>query len=170
MTWYLIDRFGYTYHMGTKYKGTVCEVRALDAYIKLMRASDSITMRVMRDSSLGNITPSQFAVLEAIFYGGPMCASTLAEKQLKSRGNLTLVIDNLEKNGFVTRIRSLEDRRMVRIHLTDSGRETIASLMPDHVAAITAAMNALTADEQATLEDLCRRLGKAAEPAPPRSH
>ena len=135
-------------------------MRALDAYIKLMRAADTVTMRVMRDSSLGSITPSQFAVLEALFYGGPLCASELAEKQLKSRGNLTMVIDNLEKNGLVSRVRSAEDRRMVRIHLTTDGEQTISELMPGHVAAITTEMNSLSPNDQAMLGSLCKRLGK----------
>lgn len=146
--------------MGTKYRGTQSEVEALDAYIKLMRASESVAARVMKAYSLGSTTASQFAVLEALYFGGPMCASALAYKQLKSRGNLTLVIDNLEKRGLVERVRSQDDRRMVQIHLTVAGEDVIKSLMPGHVAAIEAEMRRLTSEELAALGCLCKRLGK----------
>ncbi len=58
--------------MGTKYKGTDLEILALDTYIKLMRATNSITSRVHRFIVKEKLTPSQFGVLEALFHLGAM--------------------------------------------------------------------------------------------------
>jgi MarR family 2-MHQ and catechol resistance regulon transcriptional repressor len=76
---------------------------------------------------------------------------------------MTLVLDNLEKAGLVRRERSLEDRRMVRIFLTEAGQALIEEVLPAHVNAIFTELCVLTADEQQTLGKLCRKLGLPAQ-------
>ena len=146
--------------MGTRYGGTEDEARALDAYIKLMRAADSVTTRIHRHLSTVNLTISQFGVLEAIFHLGSLSQRDLAEKLLKSGGNMTMVIDNLEKRQLVKRERSVEDRRFVSVCLTEEGRQLISDIFPHHVEAVVEEMKILTASEQEELGHLCLRLGK----------
>jgi len=145
--------------MGTHFKGTDEQVAALDTYIKLVRATESFTARahVVLPAQL---TITQFGVLEALFHLGPKCAGELASKVLKSAGNLTLVLDNLEKAGLVRRERDPEDRRFVTIDLTDKGRRYIAEVFPTVAAAITRELGVLSRDEQAALGALCRKLGR----------
>ncbi len=147
--------------MPTHYKGTPEEVQALDTYIKLSRATNSFEDRVLSHGALGKLTVSQFGVLEALHHLGPMCQGQLSQKLLKSTGNITMVVDNLEKSGFVRRVRSAEDRRMIQIELTPAGTELIERVFPLHAAAIIAEMSVLTPAEQAALSELCRKLGKA---------
>jgi MarR family 2-MHQ and catechol resistance regulon transcriptional repressor len=67
--------------MGTHHQGPRTEILALDAYIKLMRAADSITARahlVLPDG----VTLTQFAALEALYHLGPLFQSELAAKLL----------------------------------------------------------------------------------------
>lgn len=146
--------------MGTRYGGTEDEAKALDAYIKLMRAADSVTTRIHRHLSAVNLTISQFGVLEAIFHLGSLSQRDLAEKLLKSGGNMTMVIDNLEKRQLVKRERSVEDRRFVSVCLTEEGRQLISDIFPHHVKAVVEEMKILTASEQEELGHLCLRLGK----------
>lgn len=146
--------------MGTHYQGTPAEEEALDVYIKLMRAAESVTSRInahLRDHSL---TVSQFGVLEALYHLGPMCQSDLARKILKSSGNLTTVIDNLERDALVERQRSAADRRMVSVRLTAKGHALIADIFPPHVAGVVDVFATLTPAEQAALGDLLRKVGK----------
>jgi MarR family 2-MHQ and catechol resistance regulon transcriptional repressor len=89
-----------------------------------------------------------------------MCQTELGSKLLRSGGNITLVIDNLEKQGLVIRQRDTQDRRMVIVSLTAAGQELIQKVFPEHLKVIVAEMNTLTAAEQQTLGDLCRKLGK----------
>ena len=146
--------------MPTRYRGTPVEVRALDAYIKLSRAADSLTTRIHRHLDASKLTISQFGVLEAVFHLGPLTQRDLAQKLLKSGGNMTLVIDNLEKRGLVRRDRQQEDRRCILVHLTKTGQALIEKIFPDHVAAILAEMSILSESEQEELSRLCRRLGR----------
>ena len=99
--------------MPTHYEGTPQEVLALNAFIKLTRATDSLLARLARREAFGDLTPRQFGVLESLYHLGPMRQGEISAKLLTSGGNITLVVENLEKGGLVRRERSLEDRRVV---------------------------------------------------------
>jgi MarR family 2-MHQ and catechol resistance regulon transcriptional repressor len=124
-----------------------------------MRAAESVTSRVHRVLTAPKLTISQFGVLEALYHKGPLCQKDIAAKILKSTGNITLVIDNLEKNGLVRRERDNEDRRFLTIHLTDSGSELIARVFADVEAAIVTEIAFLSESEQELLGNLCKKLG-----------
>jgi len=148
--------------MPTKYRGAKDEVRALDTFIKLARAMNSMHANLARHvAEDGDITMSQFGVLEALLHLGPLSQGDICHKLLLSGSNITTVIDNLEKRGFVTRTRRPGDRRVVEVDLTDSGRKLIGRLFPAHARRITNLLSALTAKEQDQLGALCRTLGKS---------
>jgi MarR family 2-MHQ and catechol resistance regulon transcriptional repressor len=145
--------------MGTHYQGSAEEILALDGYIKLSRAFETITTRINAHLQDHDLTISQFGVLEGLFHLGPMQPGQLAAKILKSSGNLTLVIDNLVKRGLVTRQRRSDDRRCIDVQLTPAGESLIAAIFPGHVVGVVQTMGALTTDEQEHLAALCRKLG-----------
>jgi MarR family transcriptional regulator, 2-MHQ and catechol-resistance regulon repressor len=146
--------------MGTRHRGTKDEVRVLDAYIKLVRAAESVSTRLHQHVGDAGLTPSQFGALEALLHVGPMCQRDLGEKLLKSTGNITMVVDNLEKRGLVRRVRDVEDRRYVTVHLTEEGERLIRGIFPAHVRTILEQMSVLTPEEQEELGRLCRKLGR----------
>jgi MarR family 2-MHQ and catechol resistance regulon transcriptional repressor len=143
----------------THYKGTKDEVRALNAYVKLMRASESVSARIHGHLADAGLTVSQFGVMEALFHLGPLSQGELAKKILKSSGNITMVIDNLEKRDLVRRERKADDRRFYAVQLTVEGRRLIGNVFPRHAAKIVAEMDALTRTEQEELSRLCRKVG-----------
>jgi MarR family transcriptional regulator, 2-MHQ and catechol-resistance regulon repressor len=147
--------------MPTHYKGSREAVRALNAFINLQRASDSLIARLGAGLERHGLTPGQFGALEALYHLGPLCQHALAEKLLRSGGNLTVVVDNLEKHGWVRRVRQEEDRRMVKIYLTPSGERLIARVFPAHLKDLMEEMASLTATEQSSLRNICRKLGRA---------
>jgi MarR family 2-MHQ and catechol resistance regulon transcriptional repressor len=146
--------------MPTHYPGTVEETQALNTFIKFTRAYDSFMSRLAQHGNLEGLTISQFGVLETLHHLGPMCQGEISGKLLKSCGNITMVLDNLEKHGLVRRDRQAEDRRMVTVSLTPVGEELISRIFPQQVAAIVAEMGALTPEEQETFGRLCKKLGK----------
>jgi MarR family 2-MHQ and catechol resistance regulon transcriptional repressor len=94
-----------------------------------------------------------------LHHKGPLCQRDIAAKILKSTGNITLVIDNLEKQGLVKRERTSQDRRYLTVILTAQGEALIGDLFARVEAAIFAEMGVLTDDEQKTLGQLCKKLG-----------
>ena len=146
--------------MATKYKGSVKERNALNAFISLNRAVETVRMRINKNFQHNGLTESQFGVLEALLHLGPLCQKDIAEKLLVSSGNITMVIDNLEKRNLVKRNRSENDRRYIHIELTKSGKNLIQSIFPGHVDSIVKEFSILTAEEQKTLRNLTKKLGK----------
>lgn len=145
--------------MGTHYKGKKADQITLNAFIKLMRATESLNSRLNAHLSEANLTVSQFGVLEAVYHLGPLNQKTLGEKLLKSGGNITLVIDNLEKCDFVERHRDPDDRRAMLINLTEKGERFISSYFPRHLAHIREEFDVLTQQEKEELARICKKLG-----------
>ena len=149
--------------MRAPYQGTTEEARALKTYVKLMRAAESVTARTHRHLSETGLTISQFAVLEALYHSGPLSQREIGQKILRSSGNITMVIDNLEKSGLVKRKRREADRRFFIVHLTVKGYNLINKIFPPHAAVIAKDLGVLTAVEQDALGRLCKKLGLAKE-------
>ncbi|HEY4002355.1 MAG TPA: MarR family transcriptional regulator [Candidatus Xenobia bacterium] len=152
--------------MGSRYAGTAQEVQALNAFINLIRASESLTSRLATPLAQSGLTTSQFGVLESLYHLGPMCQGDIAQKILKSTGNITMVVDNLEKRSLVERRREGDDRRFVTVRLTRQGEALIGSILPQHIERVMQAMSALTPAEQEQLRALSRKLGRAVAAAP----
>jgi len=146
----------------SRYRGDRVERLALSTYLKLTRASESLWNRLAPGLQRHDLTPSQFGVLEALYHLGSMHQRDLCERILKSSGNMTLVIDNLEKRGLARRERSVEDRRFIQVHLTEEGTRLIRRVFPAHADAITRQLAVLTQEEQRALGNLCRKLGTVA--------
>ena len=104
--------------MPTHYKGSPDEIATLNAFIKLTRASNTLHQQLSRSLAEYNLTESQFGVLEALYYMGPLNQRSIGEKILKSGGNITMVIVNLEKQGWVDKSKDLKDKRSYTVRLT----------------------------------------------------
>jgi MarR family 2-MHQ and catechol resistance regulon transcriptional repressor len=146
--------------MGTRYKGTPREVLALDGFIKLMRATDSVSAHLSRHTEAAGLTTGQFGVLEALLHVGPMGQRDLGAKLLRSGSNVTMVLDNLERRGLVRRTRRKDDRRAIEVALTAEGRRLITELFPKHARRITRLFGALSSRDQQRLGALCKTLGR----------
>jgi len=145
--------------MGNGFKGDSATERALSTYVKLTRAANSTWAYARVGLEESGLSPTQFAVLEALYHVGPLCLGDLARRILKSSGNLTLVVDNLEKNGFVKRRQQGEDKRFVLATITPAGRKLIQKIFPGHARRISQVIGRLTPEEQEQLGVLCRKLG-----------
>lgn len=145
--------------MGTHYKGDKEVQRTLNAFIKMTRASESVNGRLARHLSDANLTISQFGTLEALLHIGPLNQRELGQKLLKSGGNITLVIDNLQKGGLVEKKTDPSDRRAVIISLTEKGRDFIEDFFPQHLEKIQEEFSVLTAQEKEQLAAICKKLG-----------
>ncbi len=145
--------------MPTKHNGTYIETTALNAYIKLIRSSESILHYLSRILDAEGLTLTQFAVLEAIHHLGPMSQVDIGKKILKSGGNITHVIDKLEKKGKIKRKKNEEDRRYYIVALTKEGDQLIRRYFPEHLKSIVSVMSVLNEFELNILGSLCKKLG-----------
>jgi MarR family 2-MHQ and catechol resistance regulon transcriptional repressor len=145
--------------MPTHYDGTQEEKRALDAYIKLQRAAETVVTRTTTHLTTYDLTTSQFGVLEALYHLGTLSQRDLAQKLLKSTGNISTVLKNLEKRGLIARERNPDDTRYMEVCISEAGKTLLAGFFTQHVRGIVEEMRILSPEEQTELARLCRKLG-----------
>lgn len=136
---------------------------AQDTFSKLLRCTSSVSSDVHRHIQ-DQLTISQFGILESLALLGPISQKELAARILKSPGNITTIINNLEKAGLVLRVMSSQDKRYYAIHLTDKGRRQIDRLLPVHAEILRNRMGVLTEEEQRTLGRLLEKLTENGAP------
>ncbi len=145
--------------MATNYKGTKQEINSLNNYIKLIRASESLSSRVNLMLSKKGLTISQFSVMDVLYNLGALSQKDLGKKILRSGGNITMVIDNLEKLGYVERKRSKDDRRFFIIYITKKGKRFFSNIFPIFLEAVVEEFKVLTDIEQIEFQRMCKLIG-----------
>ncbi|MCH7613524.1 MAG: MarR family transcriptional regulator [Candidatus Marinimicrobia bacterium] len=133
--------------------------RVLNAWVKLNRATESVGQSDRVIMNEHGLTISQFGAMETLYHKGPMCQKELGDKLLRSGGNMTTVVDNLERGGYINRLRDENDRRFFKIQLTQKGIKKIEEVFPKILANLTNRFSVLTKQEQLSLSGLCKRLG-----------
>src|SRR3954451_25015859 len=71
------------------------------------------------------ITPPQFVALQWLFEDGDMTIGELSNKMYLACSTTTDLVDRMEKNLLVERVKDPSDRRVVRIHLLEEGKRII---------------------------------------------
>jgi DNA-binding MarR family transcriptional regulator len=69
------------------------------------------------------ITPAGLGVLRVLLAGDGLKSSDVAARGWSSPGTLTSVVNTLVREGYVERRRDRGDRRVVRLYVTDKGRQ-----------------------------------------------
>ena len=82
-----------------------------------------------------NLTPTQFSVLETLYSKGELRIQDLIDSMLATSGNMTVVIKNMERDGWISRSCDPNDRPFL-IQLTDRGQKKIETVLPEHIANI----------------------------------
>lgn len=90
---------------------------------------------------------SQVSALETVEYYGSLKVSQLAEYLSLSSSAVTLLCDKLIQNGYLQRERSLDDRRVVCLIITESGKEMLQQLMDKEKEVVSRWLSGLSLDE-----------------------
>ena len=133
--------------------------RSLTMWVKLVRASSTFGKLTLKHISTFGLTEPQFGVLEVLGHLGPLTFTDLSRKRLVSSGNMTCVVDNLEKEGLVERVRNSRDRREILVSLTAKGKKLFDEIFIQHAEYVTKIAAVLTPDEQEALSLLLKKLG-----------
>ena len=103
------------------------------------------------------LTPTQFSVLETLYSKGNLRIQDLIDKMLATSGNMTVVIKNMIRDGWIFRTCDPSDRRSFLVGLTPEGRSKIEVVLPNHIQNIQHVFSILTEQDK---EDLIRILKK----------
>jgi len=111
--------------------------------------------RVLANHELSFI---QWIALTKMKEGLAETASDLCRSMSHDNGAITRMLDQLESRGFVERERSQQDRRVVKLKITDSGRIKLAELTPPLIMNLNKALEPLSATEFEELNRLLMKL------------
>ena len=110
-------------------KGAVSPTMPGHLIRRLHQLSTQLFAQRIRDAGF-DLTPVQFAALDALQGNPGVDQASLAQAIAKDRATIGAVVDRLEQKGLVERIVSSRDKRARELTLTDEGRATLAALVP----------------------------------------
>jgi DNA-binding MarR family transcriptional regulator len=125
-----------------------------ECYVGLKRSLDGGMKNV-------GLTGMQWAPIWTLYSEGEVPIAECARKLGTDAGAMTRMFDRLEAKGFVRRLRSAADRRVVTVSLTDAGR-AIAGRIPFVIAdVLNRTLADFSADDVANLVALLQRFAQA---------
>jgi MarR family 2-MHQ and catechol resistance regulon transcriptional repressor len=124
-----------------------------------------LTQKRAREALKGTgLTQPQFLVLTQISEEEGIPLTKIGENMLVTGGNITGIVDRLEREGLVKRKRDGEDRRIIRAFFTPKGKKTYQQAVPTYDRFMRQVFGELGAGEvgrlHKTLETLHKGLGK----------
>jgi MarR family 2-MHQ and catechol resistance regulon transcriptional repressor len=131
---------------------------ALALVSAMARSHSALSKDLERMLAVHKLTAPQFGVLEMLGRRGPLPLNEIGKELLVSGGNITCVVDNLEKAGLVARSRDTQDRRVIQAALTPAGAARLAEILPVYAERALALTAGLTDVEQGILVQLLRKL------------
>jgi MarR family transcriptional regulator, organic hydroperoxide resistance regulator len=106
------------------------------------------------------ITPPQFIALQWLFEHGDMTIGDLSNKMYLAFSTTTDLVDRMEKNNLVKRVRDDKDRRVVRIHLLDEGKRVIEEVIDKRRDYLNSVLSNFEEDEVKQFSNLLTKLHK----------
>ena len=103
---------------------------AVKSMVVMRKVFRTIDAKVSETFKEFNLTPTQFGVMDMLNAKGRMKISELIDCMLATSGNMTVVIKNMEKKGWLIRKACQTDKRAFEIDLTDEGRRIIQAAIP----------------------------------------
>jgi DNA-binding MarR family transcriptional regulator len=110
------------------------------------------------------LTVQEFRSLEFLASAEPRKTKDLAEHLGLAVNSVTDIVDALEGKGLARRRRDDVDRRIVRVELTEAGRDAAETIKAGLLDIYRTYLSALTADEQETLLALYRKIARVGQP------
>ena len=122
-----------------------------EVLVKLFNEIMDIEAKAIITPEFKDITNNDMHVIEAVGIEEPRNMSSVAKSLSITVGTLTISVNNLVKKGYIHRVRSNEDRRVVLISLTDKGKKAFNHHKKFHEDMIQSLIAGLSEKEISTL-------------------
>lgn len=130
---------------------------ALHSLVVFRRAANTISKSELETIKKYGLTVCQFGVMEALYNKGNLRIQDLIDKLLSTSGNMTVVIKNMIRDGYVYKTSDTSDRRASLIALTEKGRQTIEAILPEHYDHVGQIFSVLSPEEQDLLAKILKK-------------
>ncbi len=126
---------------------------------KSLRCIAAILKKKGRDIlSNYSITPPQFDALLLLNESGNMTIGELSNKMYLACSTITDLMDRMEKNNLVKRVKDEKDRRLVRIQLLENGQRVIEAALAKRQEYLSEVLKNFSDQEIVQLEKLLAKL------------
>jgi len=135
--------------------------KAMQTWIQLFRLFNKIRAKESFYINSFDVTMNQFQVLEVLYHRGDLSVGAITKLTMGTPGNVTVVVKNLKRDGLISSVSDSKDKRSSILSITQSGKEIIEKLFPNHAQNLEKCFEVLDDEEMETLFTLLRKLQKA---------
>ena len=126
--------------------------------VRLFRSIMDVEEKAIITQEFQDITNNDMHVIEAIGMGTPKNMSSIAKELSVTVGTLTIAMNSLVKKGYVSRVRSAQDKRVVLLSLTDKGLSAYEKHAAFHQKMVSTVMEGLDGQEMEVLAHALEKL------------
>ena len=135
--------------------------KAMKTVVRLERVSLKLNNKATSYLSSNDLTFNQFKVLEVLYHRGNLNVSSITKLTMSTPGNITVVIKNLKRDGWITSIKDPKDKRASILTISPKGIVIIEKVFPSHAKNLKEYLNVLDDEELNTLYNLLNKVYKA---------
>jgi MarR family 2-MHQ and catechol resistance regulon transcriptional repressor len=134
-------------------------IRETMLWVRLAVTFNLLYQEIKKDLANKDLTFAQLDILVCLNRSRGLPLTEVADRLLVTGGNVTGIVDRMEKAGLVTRQRDHKDRRIVWARLTERGYAAYRQLMPRYIETMRKVNSFLTPAEKKELMRLLKKLG-----------
>jgi DNA-binding MarR family transcriptional regulator len=134
----------------------------LESIIYLYTESRRITKEFARRA---NLTGPQLTVLKILEAFGDLSLSELSERLRAQNSTVTGIVDRMEREELVLRTRSTEDKRVVKLKLTDKGARIAREIAVEPMELFKSALVSLSVTEARELLKILTKIARRVQAA-----
>lgn len=135
--------------------------KSMRTVVRLEKTHNKIFSKTLSYLSQNNLTFNQFKVLEVLYHRGDLSIGAITKLTMSTPGNITVVIRNLKRDGYITSKININDNRSVIQSITQKGIDLIEDIFPQHAVNLTKYCEVLNDEELDTLYGLLNKLYKS---------
>ena len=130
------------------------KAESLKTYIALKRSINEIESKTRKYVGNFGLNLNEFAVLEILYHKGKRTTQQIKEGILIANSSTTYIVDK----GLVKREFAPEDRRVINVEITESGRKLMDELFPAHAEQLTANFDKLSEYDITEIRQLLKKM------------
>ena len=136
------------------------DATAVEAYLTLLGVAGEVAAAAGKSLARDGLAPGRLHLLGLLLEQDPkpLSHSELAELSGVTKGNITKLVDSLERDGYVKREDRGKDRRVTPIVLTPAGRRDTQKVLPKHLGQLAGLMRGLSLSQRKTLVSLLTKV------------
>lgn len=134
--------------------------QAMKTWVQISKTYNSFLTKELQYFSEHDLTFNQFKVLEVLYHRGDLNISSITKLTMSTPGNITVVVKNLKRDGWILSLENPCDKRASILSITDKGKDKMHKIFPQHSQNIHEYMEILNDDELDTLYNLLNKVYK----------